>query len=65
MGIRCSSRHDRTVTKKEPNKKWALEVLGTINPDHEFFTRDYKIQPKVDDLVDNWDGLYDLGNLNI
>ena len=52
--------------KHLPDKEWALEVLGTLNPDHEFFRRDYQPPPKpgrrekkLDAPVDNFDGLFD------
>jgi hypothetical protein len=49
--------------KHLPDKTWALEVLGTIDPDHKFFRRDYEPPSRkaipAQGLVDNFDGLYD------
>ena len=48
-----------------PDKKWMLAVLSTVNPNHQFFNKDYRPerqrkQKKRKREFDNEDGFFDM-----
>ena len=54
-------------SKQQPNKKWLLEVLSTLNPKHYFFAKSYMPPPRpkkrVEKKLGNEDGFFsDLPN---